>query len=74
MAEAELDSLPLYPESRPCRRPTTGRVIDVMELLSRHRLTQADGTTQDLYTDPTPIQRQLMKLFRMQPTTYGQTR
>jgi transposase len=74
MAEAQLDSLPLYPESRPCRRPTTRRVIDVMESLCRHRLIKADGMTQDLYTDPTPIQSQLMKLFRMQPLTYGRTR
>jgi len=74
MADAELDSLPLYPESRPCRRPTTRRVIDVMESLSRHRLTKPDGAAEDLYTDPTPIQRQLMKLFRLQPPTYGRTR
>jgi transposase len=73
MAEAELNSLPLYPESRPCRRPTTRRVIDVLEPLSRHRLTRADGTTQDLYTDPTPIQRQLMKLFHIPPKAYGRS-
>jgi transposase len=65
MAEADLESLPLYPESRPCRRPTTRRVIDVLESLSRHRLTKADGTTQELFTDATPIQRQLIKLFGM---------
>ncbi len=74
MADAELESLPLYPESRPCRRPTTRRVIDVLESLCRHRLTLPDGTTQDLYTDPTPIQRQLLKLFRLQPATYGRSR
>lgn len=74
MAEAQLDSLPLYPESRSCRRPTTRRVIDVMESLCRHRLTKADGATQDLYTDAIPIQRQLMKLFQLQPPTYGRTR
>ena len=71
MAEAELESLPLYPESRPCRRPTTCRVIDVLEPLSRHRLTQADGTTQDLFTDATPIQSQLIKLFGL---NYGRPR
>lgn len=74
MADAELDSLPLYPESRPCRRPTTRRVIDVLESLSRHRLTTTAGATQDLYTDPTPIQRQLTKLFRLPPSASGPTR
>jgi transposase len=73
MVDADLESLPLYPESRPCRAPTTRRVIDVMDSLSRHRLTTPDGKTQDLYTDPTPIQGQLMKLFRQQPATYGRS-
>jgi transposase len=65
------ESLPLYPEGRPCRRPTARRVIDAMESLSRHRLQMGDGAHQDLYTDPTPIQRQLMKLFGMTPSAYG---
>lgn len=73
MAEADLESLPLYPEARPCRRPTTRRVIDSMESLSRHRLTTEDGTHQDLYTDPTPIQTKLIQLFRIPPATYGRT-
>jgi transposase len=73
MATAELESLPLYPESRPCRRPTTRRVIDVLEPLSRHRLTMPDGSMQDLYTDPTPIQHQLVKLFKLDPATYGRS-
>ena len=71
LAESELESLPLYPEGRACRRPTTRRVIDVMESLSRHRLQTDDGAYQDLYTDPTPIQGQLIKLFGMTPPTYG---
>jgi transposase len=71
MAESKLESLPLYPEGRACSRPTTRRVIDVMESLSRHRLQTNTGEYQDLYTDPTPIQRQLIKLFGMTPSTYG---
>jgi hypothetical protein len=27
----EADSLPLYPEGRPCRRPTARRIIDMLE-------------------------------------------
>jgi transposase len=71
LVESELESLPLYPEGRACRRPTTRRVIDVMESLSRHRLQTDDGAYQDLYTDPTPIQGQLIKLFGMTPSNYG---
>ena len=73
MAEADLESLPMYPEDRACRRPTTRRVTDVMESLSRHRLTKSDDATEDLYTDPTPIQRQLMKLLGNSPASYGRS-
>lgn len=68
---AEIESLPLYPEGRPCSRPTARRVIDALEPISRHRLTTDDGASQDLYTDPTPLQRQLIQLFGLQPKTYG---
>ncbi len=71
MKESELESLPLYPEGRSCRRPTTRRVIDVMASLSRHRLQTDDGAKQDLYTDPTPIQRQLTRLFGMNLSNFG---
>lgn len=71
MARAELESLPLYPEGRPCRRPTARRVIDVMEPICRHRLIMDQGRESNLYTNPTPIQRQLMKLFQFQPDAYG---
>ncbi len=74
MAASGQASLPLYPEGRPCSHPTARRVIDAMESLSRHRLQTGDGAHQDLYTDPKPIQRQIMKLFGMTSSTYGRHR
>jgi transposase len=74
MKSNKLESLPLYPESRPCRRPTARRVIDVMEPLARHRLVTEDGASQDLYTQPTPIQRQLIKLYGLDAASYGRSR
>lgn len=71
MAEAKLESVPLYPEGRPCRRPTARRVIDAMSPLCRHRIQTEEAEHQDLYTDPTPLQRQLMKLSNMTAKTYG---
>lgn len=73
LVAGEIESLPLYPEGRACSRPTSRRVIDALESLSRHRLTTDDGASQDLYTDPTPLQRQLIKLFGLQPKTYGRS-
>lgn len=71
MASQAIESLPLYPESRDCKRPTARRVIDAMESISRHRLVTEDGAQQDLYTDPTPLQHQLIKLFGDETATYG---
>ena len=73
MHQAELESLPLYPEGRACRRPTARRVIDVLENFSRHRLETNSGSTLDLYTDATPVQSQLIKLFGFDLNTYGRT-
>lgn len=74
MAASGIESLPLYPEGRSCSRPTARRVIDALESLSRHRLQTDDGASQDLYTDPTPLQRQLIKMYDMQPKTYGRSK
>jgi transposase len=75
MRRKGLESLPLYPEGRACRYPTARRVIDVLQPLSRHRLVTDEGDDAlDLYTDPTPVQRQLIKLFGMNPSTYGRTK
>ncbi len=71
MASQAIESLPLYPESRDGKRPTARRVIDAMESISRHRLVTEDGAQQDLYTDPTPLQHQLIKLFGDETATYG---
>lgn len=71
MEAQEIESLPLYPEERPCRRPTTRRVIDAMESVSRHRLVTDEGDALDLYTDPTALQCKLMKLFGIKPSKYG---
>ncbi len=71
MAAQEIETLPLYPEERPCRRPTTRRVIDAMVFISRHRLVMDEGDALDLYTDPTELQSKLLALFGINPSRYG---
>ncbi len=46
-------------------------MIDALQPLSRHRLEQAGGKREDLYTDATPLQSELIKLLGMDPTSYG---
>ena len=38
MARRDVESLPIYPEGRACRRPTTPRLIELFENVQRHRL------------------------------------
>ncbi len=44
MAERRLAALPLYPEGRACRRPTTRHLIDLFEPIQRHSLFTAHGS------------------------------
>jgi transposase len=72
MAAAEEDSLPLYPEERACRAPTTRRVLDVFEPIQRHEL-QQDGDVIEVYiTELGPLHRQLLKLLGVTIRSYGQ--
>jgi transposase len=69
MARTDLDSLPLYPEGRACRRPTARRVIDVFEEVQRHELRAEGQAVVSFTTDLTPLQRKVLRLLGM-PKAY----
>ena len=71
MERQHIASLPLYPEGRPCRRPTTARVLEAFDNVQRHVLTRPDGHEESLITELTPLQRQILKLLNIPPDTYG---
>lgn len=71
MRREEVESLPLYPEGRSCRQPTTRRVLDVFEPVQRHQLTRASGSPEVFVTELTAVQRRILKLLGLTPTTYG---
>ena len=62
MERSGTDSLPLYPEGRPCRHPTARRIIDRFEDVQRHELT-IDGKTTTFTTGLTRVQRQVLRLL-----------
>ena len=71
MTEKGVESLPLYPEGRPCKRPTTRRVLDVFEPIARHTITsESDGDFQLFTTELAPIHRKILKLLRVPITDY----
>lgn len=66
-----LDSLPMYPENRPCRCPTVRRLIDVFDPIQRHEIHPAGQPPIALVTELTPLQHQLLQLLRIPATDYG---
>jgi hypothetical protein len=66
MKKGGVESLPLYPEGRACKRPTTRRVLDVFEPIARHTIWMNGGTDFELFTtELAPIHRLILKLFRV---------
>ena len=71
MARAGEASLPLYPEDRPCARPTTHRLIEVFSSIQRHEVRVGEGETQVMVTKLTKTQRSIIRLLGLDPRTYG---
>lgn len=77
MVRAELASLPLYPEGRPCARPTTQKILELFEPIQRHELRHLASAADDedggeiLVTALTPVQRKVLQLLGLKPADYG---
>jgi transposase len=72
MTRTALTALPLYPEQRLCRAPTTARVFDLLRDLHRHELIQDEHAV--IYTFPsdlTELQQQILRLLRVPLSAYG---
>ena len=71
MQKRAIEALPLYPEGRACRWPTARRVIDLFESVQRHTFTRRGRPAEILVTEPTRLQRRLLKLLALTPADYG---
>lgn len=71
MADQDIQALPLYPEDRPCRRPTTHQVLERFESVQRHALIQPDDQETLLITELSPLQRQILRLLHISAPDYG---
>ena len=70
MEREGLESLPLYPENRPCRRPTARRVIDLFDDIHRHTLREGPPTPTVFVTERSGLQRRILKLLGVPATAY----
>lgn len=71
MERKGLASLPLYPERRPCRRPTARRVIDLYEDVQRHMLTVGKRPPEVFSTELTRLQKRIIRLLGI-PKAYSE--
>jgi transposase len=69
MAAKEIESLPLYPEGRACRRPTARKMIDLFEEVQQHTLVGDQGPPVIFTTELSRLQRKILRLLGM-PRTY----
>lgn len=71
MQREGIESLPLYPEGRPCRRPTARRVIDAFQDIYRHTLRRDGSRASTVFvTELSDLQRRLLKLLGVPTTAY----
>ena len=70
MQREGIDELPLYPEQRQCRRPTTEQVLRLFSLAQRHRLLHKGQTVQTFDADLTDLQRQVLALIAVPAHAY----
>ena len=65
MERQEIESLPLYPEGRGCRRPTARKVIDLFEDVQRHELSAGKRPAVVFTTKLNRLQRKILRLLGM---------
>ena len=69
MESERIESLPLYPEGRACRRPTARKVIDLFEEVQRHELSAGRRPAVVFTTKLSRLQRRILRLLGM-PRAY----
>jgi transposase len=65
MEREGMESLPLYPEGRACRRPTAREVIDLFEDVQRHELSAGRRPAVVFTTKLSRLQRRILRLLNM---------
>jgi len=70
MQREGIESLPMYPEDRPCRHPTARRLIDRFDDLQRHTLDNGRDPPVVFVSELSNLQRRILKLFGVPASDY----
>ena len=72
MKKAGLSELPLYPEGRACRAPTTDTVMRAIDDHRRHHLVDSDGKRLKTFHDPvSQVGKKVLKLLDVEGSHFG---
>src|SRR3990172_6279620 len=74
MQAARIHSLPLYPETRLCRAPTTDRLLDLFHDLQRHDLYAGPRCMQVFHPQLSNLQMQILNLLGVPDSAYNVSR
>lgn len=74
MQAAHIKSLPLYPETRLCRAPTTDRLLDLFRDLQRHHLYAGSRCRQVFHPHLSDLQMQILALLDVPDSAYDVSR
>ena len=70
MTRQNIRTLPLYPEHRKCRFPTTTRILDLFANQCRHVLIDDGKLVKRFYDDLSSIQKTVLKLLGVSDAYY----
>ena len=72
MVREKIDQLPIYPEERECRAPSTERILELFAPLQRHRLRKNGRLLQIFEPDLNELHKKILDLLNL-PTTIFHT-
>ncbi len=71
MVRDGIQSVPLYPEQRPCHAPTTDKILKIFEGVQNHHLISSGTEVQLFMPELSPIQHHLLKLMSVNEAIYS---
>lgn len=73
MKREGVESLPLYPEERRCRRPTAEQVMRLFAQVARHAVERADGSRETFEPELSDLQTQVLRLLGVPQDRYDRS-
>lgn len=73
MAARDIKTLPLYPEARECKAPSTDRILEIFGPLRRHLLCHKGRVVRRFDPELTALQRRLLSLLGLSPKAFMST-